>query len=194
MGKLIQKLLDSMKLNDEDDDYDEDDFETKPEPERVRRESVEKPVRKYESRRSAFEDDEDDEEEAPVPVRRSSSIREERPVTRQPQSSGRTMVPMRSVSGPSDICIFHPKRFEDSQEICDMLKEGRVVFVNFEALGAENGQRIMDFISGAVYSLDANIHQISNFNFVIAPDKVEITGDYIDSLKSGTFEVPVLGR
>ncbi len=192
MAKIIQKILDSMKLNEEDDDYDEDDFETKPEPERVKREQPERNVRKYEPRRSAFEDDEDDEDEIPVPVKRTP--REDKPVARQAQSSGRTYVPMRSSSSPSDICIFHPKRFEDSQEICDMLKQGRVVFVNFEALNDGNAQRIMDFISGAVYSLDANIHQISNYNFVIAPDKVEISGDYIDSLKAGSFEVPVLGK
>lgn len=195
MSKIIQKLLESMRLNPEDDEDDED-FETKPEPAKNKPEMpVRERYKRPEISRSSF-DDEDDEEDDEMPVRRPMRKSEEisRPA-RPAANSGRTMVSMRSnysSNSPSDICILHPKCFEDSQEICDMLKAGRVIFVNFENLGAEHGQRVMDFISGAVYSLDANIHQISNFNFVIAPDKVEISGDYIDSLKEGTFEVPLL--
>lgn len=192
MSNFIQKLLDSMKLDQDNDDFDEEDFETKAEPERPKQEPA-RPMRRFEAKAPNFEDEDDEEDDIPAPAVRRNPVKREEPQRSPKTTSGRTMVTMRNeVSAPSDICILHPKRFEDSQEICDMLKEGRVIFVNFESLGAEYGQRIMDFISGAVYALDANIHQISNFNFVIAPGKVEISGDYIDSLKEGAFEVPIL--
>ena len=38
-------------------------------------------------------------------------------------------------------------------------------------------RRIVDFISGAVYGLDGNIHKISNSIFLVAPFNYEITNE-----------------
>ncbi len=175
MAKIIENMLDLLKLKDEDDELEED-FETKEEPEKpVKKEVVRnKPLRKY----ASFEEEDEDEEEA---VRR--------PVYHPEPQRTRTAVPMRSAA--SDICVFHPTRFEEAQEICDMLKEKRVVLVNFEKVNDLVGGRIMDFICGALYALEANIYQVSDKNFIITPQNVEITGD-IESISDGAFEVPTL--
>ena len=189
MAKLIERILNGLRLTDEDDEF-EDDFDTKPEPEKpIKKETParETNLRKYDSSRSmANFDDDDEEDEEPAPIKRSSVSRQE-----SRTSSGRIPVQMRSASS-SDICVFHPKRFEDAQEICDMLKASRVVFLNFDGIDDYTGQRIMDFIGGTLYALEANIHQVSVNNFIISPQNVEISGDYIASISGGSFEVPTL--
>ncbi len=186
MGKIIQGLLKSLKLGEEEDvdDFEEDDFETIPTEKKTPVKAV-TPVRAPERTFRKAEQKGDNTTETET---RSSSYQSRS----NTKNEMRRSVPMRSEISSSDICIFRPKRIEDSQEICDMLKGGRVVFVNFEDIDLDMGQRIMDFIGGAVYALNANIHQVSGYNFVIAPYDTEISGDFIDSITGGAFEVPFL--
>ena len=57
----------------------------------------------------------------------------------------------------------------------------------------ELAQKMMDFISGAIYALDAKIHQISGCIFCISPAKVDISGDYFAMISETTgFKIPDL--
>ena len=199
VGKFIQSILDSLKLTDEDDF--EDDLEDD-EPvvrhrdvnraERLERESVAaareqaapQPPRRFESR----------------PQMRSAQVKsyeEPTEVQEQPRRVTRTErqpVPMRSASASGlELIIRQPSRFEDSQEICDLLKQDRAIIVNLEKVEPELGQKMMDFISGAIYALDAKIHQISGAIFCISPAKVDISGDYFAMISESTgFKIPDL--
>jgi cell division inhibitor SepF len=74
-----------------------------------------------------------------------------------------------------------------------MLKEERAIIINLEGIEPEHAQRMMDFMSGAIYSLDAKIHQISGYVFCISPAKVDISGDYINMIsESNGFQIPNL--
>ena len=74
-----------------------------------------------------------------------------------------------------------------------LLKEEHAVIINLERLDREVAQKMMDFIAGAIYALDAKIHQISGYIFCISPEKVEISGDYFNMLSENTgFKVPEL--
>ena len=46
----------------------------------------------------------------------------------------------------------------------------------------EVAQRIIDFVSGAAYSMDGNLHRISNYIFIVTPNSVELSGDFQDML------------
>ena len=200
MGKLIQGILDSLKLTDEDDF--EDDLEDD-EPMVRRRETVRSERMEMESVAVARE------QSAPQPPRRyeskpqmrSAQVRsyeehfelQEQPrrVSARPE---RQPVPMRSASASGlELIIRQPSRFEDSQEICDLLKQDRAIIVNLEKVEPELGQKMMDFISGAIYALDAKIHQISGAIFCISPAKVDISGDYFAMISETTgFKIPDL--
>jgi cell division inhibitor SepF len=104
------------------------------------------------------------------------------------------VVPIRTSPKGFEVCIMKPGTFEDSQEICDMLLSGRAAVINLEGLDVDLAQRIMDFISGAVYSLNGKLHQISSFIFIISPESVDISGDYADILQNNGFEVPTLNK
>ena len=87
-----------------------------------------------------------------------------------------------------------PTRFDDSQDICDMLVDERATVVNLEGIDLALAQRIMDFISGAVYALNGKIHQISNLIFIVSPENVDISGDYLSYVEQNGFEVPTLNN
>ncbi len=87
-----------------------------------------------------------------------------------------------------------PTSFEDSQDICDVLLAGKATIINLEGFNVDLAQRVMDFISGAVYAANGRLHQISNYIFIISPENIDITGDYLDLIKQNGFDVPTITR
>ena len=75
------------------------------------------------------------------------------------------------------VIISQPNSFEQSEEICEHLKEKKSIIVNLEYVNKDVARRIVDFISGAVYGLDGNIQKISNSIFLVAPFNYEITNE-----------------
>ena len=75
------------------------------------------------------------------------------------------------------MVISQPTTFEQSEAICDLLKEKKSVIVNLEYVNKDVARRIVDVISGAVHALDGHIQKVSNSIFLIAPYNYEITND-----------------
>jgi cell division inhibitor SepF len=75
------------------------------------------------------------------------------------------------------VVVMQPAKFDDAQEVCDHLKNKKPIIVNLESLEKEAARRVVDFLSGAVYSLDGNIQKVSNGIFIIAPNNVDIMGE-----------------
>lgn len=159
---ILNKIMDTMRLTDDDDDDDyfmDDDYED------------EKPARKglFNKR----EDDYDDyEEPEPKPhfLSRSSS----------------KVVPMRR---SMEVSLVKPTSMEDSREICDYLLAGKAVVLNMEGIHMEVAQRIIDFASGATYSMNGNLQKISNYIFIATPETVELSGDFQELLADGALNL-----
>ena len=94
---------------------------------------------------------------------------EQEPVVAMPQQSVR-------------MVISQPTTFEQSEEICGFLKEKKSVIVNLEYVNKDVARRIVDFISGGVYCLDAHIQKVSNSIFLIAPMNYEITNEITNEM------------
>ncbi|HJC47713.1 MAG TPA: cell division protein SepF [Candidatus Lachnoclostridium pullistercoris] len=161
---LLAKFMDTMRLSDEDDDdyFLDDDYEE------------EKPAKRgFFSRNNNSYDDEEDEPEQPRPkfLNRSSS----------------KVVPMRR--GGMEVSLVKPSSMEDSKDICDYLLAGKAVVLNMEGLHTEVAQRIIDFASGATYSMNGNLQKISSCIFIATPESVELSGDFQDLLSAGAFDV-----
>ena len=73
--------------------------------------------------------------------------------------------------------ICKPTSFEQSEEICNELKERKSIIVNLEYVNKDVARRIVDFISGSVHALDGHIEKISNSIFLVAPVNYEIVND-----------------
>lgn len=120
-------------------------------------------------------------------------IEEQEPVVEEIQqptyvSGGSKKVPGKVVNLHSvaqfKMVVMQPENFEDAKDICDHLKSKRPVVVNLEDLEKNEAQRIVDFLSGSIYSLDGNIQKVSNGIFIIAPSNVDIDGDFKDELRN----------
>ncbi len=161
---LLGKIMDSMRLSESDDDdyfldddYDEDD----------------RPPRKslFGKRDEEYYDDDDEEPEEPA-----------RPRFLGRSSSNSKVVPMKR---NMEVSMIKPTSIEDAKEICNYLLAGKDVVLNMEGLHTEIAQRIIDFSSGATYSMDGNLQKISNYIFIATPNSVELSGDFQDMLGGG---------
>ena len=84
------------------------------------------------------------------------------------------------------MIVAQPNTFDDAQDICDHLKSKKPVVINLEGIEKADAQRIIDFLSGAIYSLDGSIQKVSCDIFVIAPNNVDVTGDLKEELRNKT--------
>ena len=75
------------------------------------------------------------------------------------------------------MVISQPTSFEQSEGICDLLKEKKSVIVNLEYVNKDVARRIIDVISGAVHALDGHIQKVSNSIFLVAPVNYEIASE-----------------
>lgn len=107
-------------------------------------------------------------------------------------SSKPKVVPMNNRS-MMEVNIIKPSSFEDSQNICNMLLSGRPVVVNLEGFDPDDAQRIMDFISGCIYAIKGQYHQISKYIFIFTPENVDISGDSL-SFDGNTAKMPTINR
>ena len=75
------------------------------------------------------------------------------------------------------MVISQPTTFEQSEGICDLLKEKKSVIINLEYVNKDVARRIVDVISGAVHALDGHMQKVSNSIFLIAPYNYDISSD-----------------
>ena len=124
-----------------------------------------------------FEEDVASEKEAPSSRRRPLIDPEPKKTAREPRlQGGGESVPMPNVAAMKMI-VYHPVSYEDAQNIIDNLKSRKPVIVNMEELDVAAAQRILDFISGAIYALNGTIAKISRGIFVVAPTNYDVIGN-----------------
>ena len=165
MAKVFDRLRDLMfgEYDPDYDDPDEDDYE---EPD----EDYEEPPAK---RRTPLRDVNKNREPEYTSGRRTSSTTRTNPNV----YSINTNVQMQ-------VVVIQPTCYEDAQQICDQVKAKKQVVVNLEQVEYPIAQRIMDFLSGTCYSLEGSIQRVANNIFVIAPENVEISGEFKEEIKS----------
>ena len=95
------------------------------------------------------------------------------------------VIPMKHADGGMQVTMIKPSGMDDSREICDNLLDGRAVVLNMEGMNTEIAQRIIDFTSGATYSMGGNLQMISKFIFIATPESVELSGDFQDIFTGG---------
>ena len=75
------------------------------------------------------------------------------------------------------MVITQPTSFEQSEEICNYLKDRKSIIVNLEYVNKDVARRIIDFLSGAVHALNGHIQKVSNSIFLVAPVNYDIESD-----------------
>lgn len=167
---VMDKFLNYMRLNEDDDSYYDDDY--------------------YD----------DDVEEAPVSRKKTSAAREvedvpdEKPVKKtMPGKVTQMRQPStRKLPGGNgmEVCVIKPTTIEDAREITETLLANRTVVLNLEGLDVDIAQRIIDFTSGSCFAISGNLQKISHYIFIITPASVDISGDFQD-IFGGAFDSPL---
>ncbi len=164
---VMDKLINYMKLNDEDEYETDDDY---------------------------LDDDEEYEQEQPKKGYRNQET-EEKTVAKKPLTKV-TPMPKNNTrrmpgAGGMEVCVIKPTSVEDAREITETLLANRTVVLNLEGIDVDIAQRIIDFTSGSCFAISGNLQKISHYIFIITPSSVDISGDFQDILGSGSFEVPI---
>ena len=79
--------------------------------------------------------------------------------------------------GDIELKLVKPTGFEELLLAVDYLREGKTVLLNLEHVDKSLYRRMIDFVSGAAYALNATIKQATDESFFIAPDKVDVGGE-----------------
>ena len=170
---LMDKFLNFMKLNDEEDDlYDDDDYLDD-------EEDVEPAPKKFTKPKAVKDEEEYYEDKAP-----KKAV--------QPKVTPIRQVSARKLPGSGmEVCVIKPSSVEaDGREITDTLLANRTVVLNLEGLDMDVAQRIIDFTSGSCYAISGNLQKISHYIFIVTPSSVDISGDLQDVFNDA-FDLPI---
>lgn len=203
MSKGFNKILDFMKLNDDEyEDYEEYDDEIEEEEEAAepakRKKAAGAEKTTFRTRHTTAKQDDGldsyadlDDEPAPKSTHTTySSSRSSRKST--PYGRNSKIVPMHTTARSMEVCVSKPDDFNACQEVCDIILSGRAAIINFDAVTTQEAQRIIDFVSGSCYAINGNIKQISETIVIVTPEDIDITGD-LQGLASSNVNVPAFG-
>ncbi|MBN2851904.1 MAG: cell division protein SepF [Clostridia bacterium] len=84
----------------------------------------------------------------------------------------------------STLNVMQPESFEDARDICECLKAKQPVIINLENISRDLAQRIVDFVSGAIYSLEGDIKKISAGIFIVTPNTFRVEENHNESLQN----------
>lgn len=87
-------------------------------------------------------------------------------------------------SSTTKVTITKPVDYEEATEICEALKNRRIVLVNTTVLELKIAQRLLDFISGSCYALGGELQQIEKGVYILSPSNVEVTNELKNELSS----------
>jgi cell division inhibitor SepF len=99
---------------------------------------------------------------------------EEEPEQRYSKRKQSKVVGLPSTSNKVKMLVYQPSSYEEAECIIDNLKARKPVIMNLDELDIELGQRILDFVGGAVYSLNGDIKKVARSIFVVAPSNVDV--------------------
>ena len=157
---FLDKFLNVMRLNpDDDDDFYNEEYDYD-EPE-------EKPRSSFKSRKEREDSFQDD-------------FKEQRPAKTTPKVTPIRPSRKQQNNGGMEVCVIKPTSVEDAREITETLLNNRTVVLNVEGLDVEIAQRIIDFTSGSCFAISGNLQKVSNYIFVITPASVDISGDFLN--------------
>ena len=82
--------------------------------------------------------------------------------------------------GNSKMILLEPRAYSESQQIADYLKARNTVVVNLKRVTSDQAKRIVDFLSGTIYSIGGDLQKIGGGIFLCTPNNVNVEGKITD--------------
>lgn len=139
-----------------------------------------------------FTEDEDYDEEEIVeetPKQQKRDVwTEEQPSSRRSRRSQIVSMPNTATRKSMEMVLVKAKAYDDMQSIANNIKARKVVIVNFEDMDKETAQRMVDFLSGAVFALDGMPKKVSGSTFLFSSSQVDLEGQIMEAEAQTAFE------
>ena len=103
-----------------------------------------------------YEDDYQEEEVMDQPIRQSAPVQN-------------------TNYGSADVLVLDPETFDEAPNIVNKLKMEKTIVVNLKQTDFEEGRKIFDFLSGAVFALEGSLNRIAESVFILAPKQVSVS-------------------
>ena len=90
------------------------------------------------------------------------------------------------------MILLEPRAYSESQQIADHLKNRNSVVVNLKRVTSHQAKRIIDFLSGCIYSIGGKMQKIGVGIYLCTPKNVNIQGkisDDTEKQKEDTDEI-----
>lgn len=119
-------------------------------------------------------------EPAPAPERERVRVRQEQEAPAESRNRPENLVTqdrpaeIRADNQAMRVAVFHPRVFDDVQAIARALKARRPVVVTFDSCERDVAQRVIDFVSGATYTLDGYMRRLGDDTFLFTPSHISI--------------------
>lgn len=84
------------------------------------------------------------------------------------------------------MILLEPRAYSESQQIADHLKNRNSVVVNLKRVTSAQAKRIIDFLSGCVYSIGGTMQKIGVGIYLCTPKNVNIQGKITDETEKTT--------
>lgn len=84
----------------------------------------------------------------------------------------------------SDIIFMKPKSFEDTKRIVNYIVEDKILHLNLTLTDKKTYQRVLDFMSGAMYLKEAKLLNPADRIFLSIPKEVTFKYDGKDEKES----------
>jgi len=104
-----------------------------------------------------------------------------------PKTRKQNVVSLQSVQNSSKMILIEPRVYAEAQEVADHLVNRRAVVVNLQRIQRDQAIRIVDFLSGAVYSIGGDIQRVGKDIFLCTPDNVEVSGNISELLDESDY-------
>ena len=78
--------------------------------------------------------------------------------------------------GKTKMILVEPRAYSESVQISDYLKARNSVVVNLQRVTADQGKRIVDFLSGTIYAIGGDMQKIGNGIFLCTPKNMNVEG------------------
>lgn len=82
------------------------------------------------------------------------------------------------------VIVVKPNNFDDVFNYCDYLLDGKTIVINMEGLHIDISRRIIDVLTGTIYSIQGQVEKVSAYIIIATPKSVELSGDFGDIISN----------
>lgn len=90
--------------------------------------------------------------------------------------------------GKTKMILVEPRAYSESVQISDCLKARNSVVVNLQRVTADQGKRIVDFLSGTIYAIGGDMQKIGNGIFLCTPKNMNVEGKITEDKEKDGIE------